>query len=674
VINELDAQALAFAARMKALGGDPQSKLICLTMGPPMAAEVLRYGLARYADAAVLLTDRLMGGADTWATANPLAYATRKIVAEMLDGSDDYYVVAGMQSVDGDTAQVPAQLADELGIPCVAFATGVQKTEDALEFWQVTTGGSQRVVPVTLPAVVTVAKYEYPLFPSFTAYRRAQHTELVQWGAEDIQATALGVPGSKTRVVRVFPPPKPDRKALRIDSADALAHCLAERLAGQESETVDAAEASGYLLPERRASLLDRGFEGTQKECDEYRQVSDWLSQNGIETPDQITETVKATLLAPGTLAINPKILDDMLQGYHHSTPSYQGDVWVMAELEAENRVHPVTFELLGKARELADSLEVNVGVVVAGEGIDTLSDELIASGADKVFLIDHPVLSHFDPVPFAKAVSDLFRRGEPQIFLYGATPFGRVLAPMISYRVGCGLTADCTDLAIRDTSRKGRIAVLMQTRPALGGNVMATITTKDSPCQMATARQGVMKRLDPDPHRSGEVIKHAVELDSQDVSLRLLESVQGSGKVNFDAEVIISGGKGLQSRERYEQLLQNLTHVIRETFSGVSVETGASRAAVEQGFAERIYQVGQTGTAVSPKVYLALGISGAIQHMIGVSHAETIIAINSDPDAPVFSQCDYYMVGQAEKLVPELIEALRGLKNTLTPKVDKQL
>jgi electron transfer flavoprotein alpha subunit len=229
----------------------------------------------------------------------------------------------------------------------------------------------------------------------------------------------------------------------------------------------------------------------------------------------------------------------------------------------------------------------------------------------------------------------------------------------MVSYRVGCGLTADCTGLAIRDSSRKGQIAVLMQTRPALGGNVMATICTKDSGCQMATARPGVMKRLPEDKTRTGRIIEHTVELSEQGRSIDIIGTEKAHGQVHFDSDVVVSGGKGMQNRDGYDRLLDGLCDALSQKMN-VTVEKGASRTAVEQGFTERIHQVGQTGTAVGPKLYIAIGISGAIQHMIGVANTETIIAINTDPNAPILKQCDYYIVGSAEEMVPELIEAIQ--------------
>lgn len=660
VINELDAQALAFARQMQTLSGDTSGKIICLSMGPPMAAEVLRYGLSRCADEAVLLTDRALGGADTWATANPLAFSIRRIVAEMLDGTDDYYVVAGMQSVDGDTAQVPAQAAEELGIPCVAYATETAYADGQFRFTRIISGGSQVVEPRHKPAVITVAKYEYPLFASFAKTRWANRAALTQWGADDVKATALGVAGSKTRVIRVFPPGKTARKCQAVHSVKELAACIIERLdTSAGADETPEQKKTLYVLPNKRRSVFDRSYEGTEKETEDFRLLESRLKELNITEVSQLTDEVRQKILESDGVPFHAKALEDMLDGYQHTEPSYSGDVWVMAEHDGST-INAATFELTGKARELADSLEVNVGVVLVGEKVRSHADELIAAGADTVYVTEHPMLAEFDPHSYCKAIAAVFETYKPQIFLYGATPQGRVLAPMVSYRVGCGLTADCTGLEIRDSSRRGQIAVLMQTRPALGGNVMATICTKDSTCQMATARPGVMKRLCANASRKGQVIEQPVEITDADLSLNIIQTERGSGTVHFDSDIIISGGKGMQNRNGYDRLLNMLCASMHERF-GVSVEKGASRTAVEQGFAERIHQVGQTGTAVGPKLYVAIGISGAIQHMIGVANTETIVAVNTDPHAPIFRQCDYYIIGSAEKVIPELAAAIKG-------------
>ncbi|MHC4551732.1 MAG: FAD-binding protein [Planctomycetota bacterium] len=660
VINELDAQGLAFARRMKTLSGDTDGKVVALTMGPPMAAEVLRYSLSRFADTAVLLTDRALGGADTWATANPLAHAVRKIQDELFDGSDDYVIVSGMQSVDGDTAQVPAQMAEELNIPCVPYATDVEFKDGQLQYTRIITGGCQIVEPLRKPAVITVAKYEHTLYASFSQTRKANQMELIQWGADDVQATAVGVKGSKTRVIRVFPPEKTTRKCQHVESVAELAKIILEDQGKKDqADTSENGQDIGYVLPQKREDAFDRHYEGTVKEVDDYKNLAAKLKELNITDPSAVDEAAMEKIMADDAVSFHKKALEDMLEGLKLSTPEYQGDVWVMAE-HAEDEVNAATFELLGKARELADSLEVHVGVLLAGHNIRPMTDGLIAGGADKVYVIDNPVLKDFDPHTYRKAVSDVFEKYQPQIVLYGATPQGRVLAPMVSYRVGCGLTADCTGLDVRDSSRKGQIAVLMQTRPALGGNVMATICTKESSCQMATARPGVMKRMEPDTKRTGQIIDHSVELSADDLSLKILRTEKAHGQVNFDADAIVSGGRGLQSREGYHQMVSVLCDALSDKL-GISVEQGASRTAVEQGYIERVHQVGQTGTAVGPDLYIAVGISGAIQHMIGVANSKTIIAINLDHHAPIFKQCDYYLIGNAEQIVPELAAAIKA-------------
>jgi electron transfer flavoprotein alpha subunit len=661
VINELDTQALAVADRMNQLSPE-HGKIIALTMGPPMAAEVLRYSLARCADNAVLLTDKALGGADTCATANPLAFAIRKIVKDILGGKDDYYIVTGMQSVDGDTAQVPGQIAEELDVPCIAYVTDFKYEQDRFEFSRIISGGNQWVASRSVPAVITVAKYEYPLFATFADTRKANRFELIQWGTDDIKAVHTGINGSKTRVIKVFPPPKTTRKCKAITGAKELAEIIADCLGKpQEKSEKTAAEANGYVLPAERKSVFDRSFEETHKENEDYKILVGIIEKLGIKNLSEITDDTKERIISRAGEHFHKNALDDMLEGFKITEPSYQGEVWVVGEHNG-GKIHPAAFELIGKARGLAESLKTNVGAVIAGNNTEAFHKELISAGADAVYTIEHPLLETFDPKAYRKAICETIGRYWPQIVLFAATSTGRMLAPMIAYRLGCGLTADCTGLDIKDSSRKRHIGILMQTRPALGGNVMATICTKDSKSQMATARPGVMKRLTPDTTRKGKIIKQEVHLSEADLSLNIIKTEKATGKVHLDADIVVSGGKGMQSRDNYEKLLGKLTTVIAERFK-TTVERGASRAAVEQGFISRIHQVGQTGTSISPKIYIALGISGAIQHLIGVANSETIIAINSDPTAPILKHCDYYITGTVEKIVPELAEALMEIE-----------
>lgn len=664
-INELDSKALAFANDMRRKAQNPQAQIVTLSMGPPMAEEVLRYSLSRCADRAVLLTDRSLGGADTYATANPLACAIRRIVAELFNGNQEYYLVAGMQSVDGDTAQVPAQIAEELDIPCAAYVTQCTYEDGHFHLDRIVCGGSQKVALRRTPAMITVADYEWPLFASFERTRWASHFEVIQWSNEHIHADKIGAQGSKTQVIRVFPPEKTSRKRQKVDSAQELAEIIAHQL-GNTDKTPDEAnrqQERSYRLPARRSSGFDRSFESTDKEAEEFEVLAELLRNRGLEHPSEITPELENELVDGENAGLKPRAIREMLQAWQQTEPSYSGDVWVVAE-RTEEGLHAGTLELVGKARELADGLEVHVGVLLATDNAQGLEKEVFAAGADHLYLIEDPLLQQFDPVAFRKVMAACMKAYNPQIALFAATPQGRALAPMISYRLGCGLTADCTELVIQDRSRKGEIAVLMQTRPALGGNIMATICTKDSPCQMATVRPGVMPRPEPDYSRTGEVIRFAADLTQEDLSLDILHTALGHKGARFDADVIVCGGKGLLSKTQFNEHIEALLSCLNTGF-GVTTERGASRAAVEQGFIDRGYQVGQTGTSISPSLYMALGISGAIQHMIGVSNAGTIIAVNSDSSAPIFEQSDYYIVAKAEHLVPELIDELGQLIST---------
>jgi electron transfer flavoprotein alpha subunit len=658
VINGLDAEALAFAFQMRKLSGDATARIICLSMGPPMAEEVLRYALSRCADIAILLTDRALGGADTVATANPLAFAIRKIERELLNGNSDYYIITGMQSVDGDTAQVPAQIAEELKIGCVPYVTNVTFQGGRFSFNRIISGGSQVVAVKKLPAVLTVAKYEYPLFAGFSATRGANKTKIIEWGAADIQATQIGVKGSKTQVIKIFPPGKTTRKCKQVRDFKELSHVVLESYYTSAGDMTDrTVGAAVYVLPGKRSHIFERNFESLERENQNYKILTEKMRGLGIEDFYDLDEESMSRLVVAFKSRISEQDVGNMIEGMKQFNASFQGEVWVVAEHNG-GKIHPASLELIGKARELADSLEVRVGVALVGYRVEDLVRQFIVYGADNVYYTEHELLNHFDPIAYCKAVAGLVSENRPQIVLFAATPLGRVLAPMVSYRLNCGLTADCTSLNIKDNTKKGQVAILLQTRPALGGNIMATIATVNSPSQMATARPGVMKKNKPDESRTGSVIKHDIELTDADLCMEIQKIEESSEKVNFDVEVIVSGGKGLQNRDNYEDLINSLCDILRQKLK-TNIEKGASRAAVERGFIGRAHQVGQTGTAVGPKLYLALGISGAIQHMIGVANSGTIIAINSDPGAPIFKMCDYYMIGNVEEIIPQLVKEL---------------
>ena len=336
--------------------------------------------------------------------------------------------------------------------------------------------------------------------------------------------------------------------------------------------------------------------------------------------------------------------------------PNRQGEVWVFAEQE-DGALHDVVLELCGKARELADRLGVGVGVVLPGAGVAGLGRPLIAHGADNVYLVDDPRLGHYQTGPYARVVCQLIEKHCPQIVMYGATPLGRDLAPRVASEMRAGMTADCTDLEISDVAdpktKTLHEKVLLQIRPAFGGNIIATIVNFDWWPQMATVREGVMPLLDPDDSRDGRVVEESVAIDDSLLALELIQRHIEPRTVNLKgARVIVAGGGGVGSKENFR--------LIRELAGAIGGAVGASRAAVDSGLIGKEHQVGQTGTTVRPALYIAVGISGAIQHRAGMEESAKIIAINTDPDAPIFSVAHYGIVGDLNQVVPKMIKGLK--------------
>jgi len=336
--------------------------------------------------------------------------------------------------------------------------------------------------------------------------------------------------------------------------------------------------------------------------------------------------------------------------------PNRRGEVWVFAQQE-DHSVHDVALELCGKARELADRLGVGTAAVLPGSGVSPLAEKLIAHGADRVYVVDDEKLTHYQTGPYAQVLCRLIEKHRPQIVVYGATPLGRDLAPRVASAMRAGLTADCTDLQISDvTDPKTKTEhknLLLQIRPAFGGNIIATIVNFDWWPQMATVREGVMPLKGADEKRSGEIVHEQVEIDPATVALQLIRRHVEPRTVNLKgARVIVAGGGGVGSKENFD--------LIRELAGTIGGAVGASRAAVDGGLIGKEHQVGQTGTTVRPALYIAVGISGAIQHRAGMEESAKIIAINTDPDAPIFSIAHYGIVGDFREIIPMMIKAIR--------------
>jgi electron transfer flavoprotein alpha subunit len=326
-------------------------------------------------------------------------------------------------------------------------------------------------------------------------------------------------------------------------------------------------------------------------------------------------------------------------------------NIWIYAE-QRRGEISPVVFELIAKGRELADKLSCKVCSVLLGHNVKELVSELIYYGSDVVYIVDDPVLTEFLDEPYSECLSWLIKKYKPAILLMGATNIGRSFASRVAAKIRTGLTADCTGLDVDVATHN-----LLQTRPAFGGNIMATILTPRHRPQMATVRHKVFKPLKKDTNRKGEIVEEQHDFTNVKIRTKFLEFVKDTtAKVNLaEADIIVSGGRGLGGPDGFK-LLEELADLL-----GGAV--GASRAAVDSGWIPYSHQVGQTGRTVAPKLYIACGISGQIQHLVGMGSSEIIVAINKDPSAPMMKIATYAIEGDLYEIVPELIKAVKEYK-----------
>ena len=335
------------------------------------------------------------------------------------------------------------------------------------------------------------------------------------------------------------------------------------------------------------------------------------------------------------------------------------GEVWVFAEQE-EGKLADIAFELLGKGRELADRLGVKLGAVLMGDKVATLAEALFRGGADVVHLVEDAKLAQYRGKAYRHAFVELIRECAPQIVIFGATHMGRDLAPAVASALRCGLTADCTDLQIGDYTDKKTGEefknVLMQIRPAFGGNIIATIVNARNWPQMATVREGVMRPLAREQgtgNREQDVVKHSAKLEEVEIPVEVVEIVRRHSSINLKgSRIIVAGGAGVGSKENFK-----LLHDLANALGGA---VGGSRAAVDLGYCEHERQIGQTGVTVRPALFISCGISGAVQHLAGMQDSQKIIAINTDPEAPIFKVAHYGIVGDLNVVIPKLIKAIK--------------
>ncbi len=327
------------------------------------------------------------------------------------------------------------------------------------------------------------------------------------------------------------------------------------------------------------------------------------------------------------------------------------GNVLVVIE-QRENVIQTVSLELLGKATEIAKDYDTKVSALLLGSKVEGLIDTLAHYGADEVRVVDDEALAVYTAEPYTKAAYEAIKAADPIVVLFGATSIGRDLAPRVSARIHTGLTADCTGLAVAEDTK-----LLLMTRPAFGGNIMATIVCKDFRPQMSTVRPGVMKKNEPDETKEAVINRFKVEFNDADKLVQVVQVIKEAKKqVKIeDAKILVSAGRGMGGKENLD-ILYELAEIIGGEVSG-------SRATIDAGWLDKARQVGQTGKTVRPDLYIACGISGAIQHIAGMEDAEFIVAINKNPEAPIFKYADVGIVGDVHKVLPELISQLSVAK-----------
>lgn len=332
-----------------------------------------------------------------------------------------------------------------------------------------------------------------------------------------------------------------------------------------------------------------------------------------------------------------------------------ENNVLVFIE-QVDNKIIDVSLELICKARELADKLHASVNAVLLGHDLHKQLPILGSYGCDTVYYVDHIKLKDFTSVPYAKVLTTIIKKYSPQIVLFGATTNGRDLAPRIASELRCGLTADCTDLQIGNYEFKGKSweNTLLQIRPAFGGNIIATIVSPEISPSMATVREGVMKMTAPDSSRKINIVEEQYELSATDFPTEILEIIRKTKSVNLkDAKIIVAAGMGVNNKDSLNLVIQ-----LAKT---LGAEIGCTRPVIDSGLLHHDYQIGQTGTTVRPNLYIACGISGQIQHLAGMSESKRIIAINSDPNAPIFKIAHYGIVGDVNDVIPKLINAYKN-------------
>ncbi|MDD2384135.1 MAG: FAD-binding protein [Sulfurospirillaceae bacterium] len=582
-----------------------EARLIVCSMGPPSFEQSLKTALAMGYDEAYLLSDRKLGGSDTFTT----GLAISKMLRHLGFGrglNEDFIVVAGRQTSDGDTAHVPSQVAENLDIPQATFIEDVQFVEGKIIARRIIEGGYQILklpVPCTLSLTPTGIP---PRRPTLAGAVRSRASSIKIFSIDDINmreedAGLIGSPTIVAKVANIKSERAPIVMSTGEDSKTLVKDLMHNVKQGKNHlDAVVKKEAKAVVIPEA------------------YETVDFRKGASGILT-------------------------------------------W--AEV-AGGKIARSSLELLTPARHLAESLDAGTKVrtVLIGSQLESLAQELIAHGSDEVIVIDDARLSEYRILPFSAIFAQVIKAYTPEIALFAATTAGRELAPRIGVKTQSGVTADCTALEIGvhiDNKKKVVYAPILESRrPTYGESKLATILGFVCP-QISTARAGTFEVPTRDESRIGLITPFTPQLGEKEFVTEILETVRGEGGLSslFEADVIVTGGRGAIGDEM--ALVKELSSALKE--QGIKCEWAVSRPVVDLGLCEYARQIGQTGKTVRPKVYIAVGVSGAIQHIAGMKEAETIVAINHNAKESIFSHADFGIVGEYEEILPELIEAVKN-------------
>lgn len=591
---------------------NPNAKLIVCSMGPPSFTESLNKALALGYDEAYLLSDRKLGGSDTYATG--LAIATMlKHLGYGKGQNEDFVIVAGRQTSDGDTAHVPSQVAENMKIPQGTFIETADFIDGKIQAKRIIEGGYQ-MMSLPLPCAMSFTPTGIdPRRRSLAGAVKAKNSEIKIFSIEDINLSdefiGLGTPGESgsPTIVSKVTTIKSERAPAKMSSGhgDLIASFMENFESGKNNLEVK----------EKKAKK--------EKKRDESLRVIDF--RNGASGILTWAEVVKGQISRP-------------------------------------------SLELLTPARDLANSLEdgTKVTTLLIGHNMGELAKELIAYGADEVIVIDEERLKEYRILPFSEAFAQVIKQNNYEIALFAATTAGRELAPRIGVKTDSGVTADCTELIIGEHKHRNKetkeqviyAPILESRRPTYGESKLATIIGFVCP-QISTARAGTFAVPEKDDSREGLITSFEPSLQEGEFVSDIIETVIGEagGQALFDADIIVAGGRGTASDDM--KLVKDLVEVLKS--KGLKAEWAASRVMVDEGVSEYAKQIGQTGKTVRPKVYVAVGISGAVQHIAGMKESETIIAINNNAKETIFANSDFGIVGEYEDILPELIEKVNN-------------